>query len=165
MELTQLYLKSLFHYDQNTGIFTRSTDRGNRARAGSVAGTLAPDGYCKINLDGRIMRAHRLAFLYMGYPMPSEVDHINGIRHDNRWENLRAVTRQENNRNRRKVGNNTSGVTGVYMHTKNRKWVAQICISRNVTVVGYSDDWFEAVCARKSAENKYGFHANHGRIL
>ena len=54
-----------------------------------------------------------------------EIDHINGIRHDNRIENLRAVSKSVNQLNRAKQSNNTSGVTGVRWHTQRNRWRAQ----------------------------------------
>jgi hypothetical protein len=92
-----------------------------------------------------------------------EIDHINGDSLDNRICNLRDVTSQGNNRNMSLAKTNTSGVCGVRYKKDRSKWVALITLNNRQTHLGYYQDFFEAVCARKSAERKYGFHENHGR--
>ena len=91
------------------------------------------------------------------------MDHINHIRKDNRWLNLRETTNQENNKNASKRKDNTSGVPGVYWAKHCNKWLASINNGGERVNLGGFTDWFEAVCAKMSANNKYGFHSNHGR--
>ncbi len=115
--LTRERLKELLDYDPATGIFVWKVDRGNnRVKVGSAAGGGGDDGrgYNRIMIDGKSYRSHRLAWLdvYGSFP-PDMIDHINGIRDDNRIENLRAVSNQENSRNVNKSTNNTSGYLGV----------------------------------------------------
>tara|TARA_R110000823_G_C15640123_1_gene469716 strand:- start:90 stop:332 length:243 start_codon:yes stop_codon:yes gene_type:complete len=74
-------------------------------------------GYTYVRIDGEQHLLHRLAFLYTaGYTVLDgyEVDHINGIRDDNRLVNLRVVSRSENQRNTEVRSTNTSGVEGVF---------------------------------------------------
>jgi hypothetical protein len=79
-----------------------------------VAGCLQHNGYRHIGVLGKVYSAHRLAFLYMTGKFPlDEVDHKNHERSDNRWSNLREVTRLENSRNRSMHLNNKSGFSGV----------------------------------------------------
>jgi len=161
MELTQAYLKSILHYDPETGIFVRTVGRGKNMPAGNFNKIT---GYIQIQINRKKYPAHRLAFLYMTGLWPTEkTDHINGVRHDNRYVNLRAATNQENMRNAKRYSNNTSGITGVYWHINNRKWWAQINNGIKDTYLGVYEHWFDAVCARKSAEVRYEFHENHGR--
>jgi hypothetical protein len=96
--LTQERLKQLFVYDPDTGVFTRLKASG-RGKAGSQAGTISLNGYRAITVDRKRHQAHRLVFLYMTGELPEsgvDVDHINGIRDDNRWANLRMATRAQN---------------------------------------------------------------------
>lgn len=84
------------------------------------------------------------------------IDHINGKnKHDNRKQNLRIVTPQQNNFNRIKQINNTSGTTGVSWSSSNSKWRAYIKIDRKNINLGYYIDINEAIEARKKAEIKY----------
>ena len=91
-----------------------------------------------------------------------EIDHIDGVRHNNEVENLRLVSSSENSKNTSKRADNTSGSVGVYL-TRAKKWAAQIGVSKNVIPLGTFADKDDAIAARKAAEVKYGFHQNHGR--
>lgn len=132
--LTAQRLRSLFHYDAETGVFTRAVATGNRGcnKAGEVAGGMSGGGYCVIGVDGQKYMAHRLAWLYVHGCWPvHQIDHINGVRHDNRLCNLRDVPQAINVRNLRaaKSNNATSKYLGVSFDKFKRKWKA--CISVN----------------------------------
>lgn len=94
---TQERINELFDYD---GInLVRRNNVGN-TKAGTIAGYKSiSTGYVYIQIDNRAQPVHRLiwAMLYGYYP--EQIDHINGVRHDNRIENLRAVTQKENLQN------------------------------------------------------------------
>ena len=114
---------------------------------------------------GKNRRMHRILWETFNGPIPNgmDIDHINGDRLDNRPENLRIVSRKENMQNTKVYNTNTSGVTGVtWIKAKNR-WRAYVMIDYKQTHLGHYTDWFDAVCARMSANNRYGFHENHGR--
>lgn len=123
--LTAERLRELLHYDPLTGVFTWLKRRGFKAVVGSVAGT-EERGYIRIYLNGRNYRAHRLAVLYMTGEWPShQVDHKYGIRHDNRWDELRRATNAENGQNQRRArSDNKCCLLGVY--ARGDKWRAQI---------------------------------------
>ena len=99
--LTQARLKELLHYDPSTGIFTRLKTVSNNGKKGAIAGGVCKiNGYRRIVVDYKTCIASLLAWLYMeGYWPEHEIDHINRIKHDDRWENLRHVTHQCNVRN------------------------------------------------------------------
>jgi len=161
--LTQKRLKELLSYNEETGVFTNKTTRGNRVYKGGVAGSVTPDGYCAVYLEGKTYRAHRLVWLYVHGKFPTEgLDHINHIKDDNRLVNLRPVTQKENCKNRLLHKANTSKVTGVYLKKSSDKWVGYITVDYQTINLGAFKDKFEAICARKSAEVKYNFHPNHG---
>lgn len=163
--ITRDRLKELLHYDPETGVFTNLITRCGRAVAGNIAGSLnAGNGYVFINLDKTVYAAHRLAFLYMGEDMPPKhTDHINGVRNDNRWDNLRSVTAAVNFRNTKKSSQNKSGVNGVCWLKSHGKWQVQIRVNYKTIHIGHFLDFDEAVAARAQADIDHGFHANHGR--
>jgi hypothetical protein len=85
----------------------------------------------------KIWKVHRLIFvLHHGY-LPKEIDHINGDRADNRIENLRAVTRSENQCNRSALTSNTSGYPGVSWHKKSQAWVVRVMKNGKSHLLGY----------------------------
>jgi len=174
--IDQETLKDLVKYNPETGVFIwrhrnkkhidcpRVLKAWNTKSAGHEAGRIDQKGYMRIMVGGHATRAHRLAFLYMTGKYPSgQVDHINGAKDDNRWGNLRDVRPIENQRNMKIRTDNTSGVMGVRWHAECRQWVAYITIGGRQQYLGIFADWFDAACARKSAEARHGFHQNHGR--
>lgn len=115
----------LFTYEPETGRIIRkeSIVRSNGAPthyiAGDVVGGIGENGYRFIHFTVRrteiVILAHRLAFYLMGQVPPDEIDHMNGVRDDNRWANLRATTRSDNQLNRHvKVGKSQDLPVGVY---------------------------------------------------
>lgn len=89
----------------------------------------------------------------MAPPAGSHVDHINGDKLDNRRENLRIVTPQRNQVNRKQRNrNNTSGVRGVRRHGQCDRWVAQITVNRKNIYLGLFGRFEDAVEARRAAE-------------
>jgi hypothetical protein len=109
-------LRELFDYDPEVGDFVRKvTRKGRRARIGAIAGADTGQGYIAISIGDYLYKSHRLAFLYMLGRWPlDEVDHINGVRNDNRWRNLREVTSAQNTHNQRAAHrNNSTGYLGV----------------------------------------------------
>lgn len=125
----------------------------------------APNGYLYCWHEGKRRRHHVVVWELDNGPVPRgyEIDHINGVRTDNRIENLRLVTRSQNMKNAKTYITNRSGATGVCWHKQKKKWRARLIHEYKQIHLGYYDDWFDAVCARQSANNRYGFHENHGR--
>ena len=134
--LTQELLKIEFNYNQNTGIFTRLLS-GHGTKKGDVAKNKSSNGYITITIFSKKYSVHRLAWLYMTGSWPKEqIDHINGIRDDNRWINLRECTQQQNQFNSFKNKNNTSGYKGVYYHKESNKWYSQAGLNNKKIYLG-----------------------------
>lgn len=156
-------VRRLMAYDPETGILTRKVSACSTARAGDVVGWQRKDGYLRGRLDGRSYMLHRLAWLhYYGEWPANQIDHINGVRNDNRIANLRDVTHKQNSRNQRRKCTNLSGVTGVQWAAYAGKWRAFIRVDGKHLGIGYFDTIEAAAEARKQADLTYAFHPNHG---
>jgi len=121
--LTQERLKELLHYSPETGLFTRIIKSAKKVNIGDIVGYLDKShGYITISIDYTNYYAHRLAFLYMTGKFPKDqVDHIDGIKHHNKWLNLRDANNSENQQNQKKAfkNNKSTGVLGVYSSGEN----------------------------------------------
>lgn len=129
---------------------------------GCTSGGGARGGYCEGTILGHRFKAHRVIWKLMTGQEPEQVDHINGIRADNRWANLRDVVWDENAKNHKRRADNTTGITGIYRYTherKHMKWLVKI----GGRHVGFFDCWAQAIKARRAAEQEHNFHPNHGR--
>ncbi|OTA14101.1 hypothetical protein Xvie_04002 [Xenorhabdus vietnamensis] len=128
-KLTQSRLRELLDYNPETGAFVWLSYRSQRARVGSIAGRINTlTGYIEIQIDGIRYKAHRLAWMYINGAMPEkQIDHISGIKTDNRISNLREATRSQNQQNIGLTKANKSGRKGV--HYRDGKWIAQAQIN------------------------------------
>jgi hypothetical protein len=110
--MSQAFLKTQLHYDPESGIFTWLPNRPHAKRSGGPAGVEA-SGYIQILVGGRAYLAHRLVWLYVHGEWPQhQIDHMNGVRSDNRLCNLRDVPAMVNHQNLRTTKNRT-GFMGV----------------------------------------------------
>lgn len=142
--ITTERLREVLSYDPETGIFTWRVSAGTRAK-GKRAGCENDNLYVLIRVDGVSYKAHRLAWQhYYGTAPSTDLDHINGVRSDNRISNLRPATRGENLRNSPKHRDNKSGFKGVYWSKWAGKWHARIMISYKRIHLGFFDDPREA---------------------
>lgn len=133
--ITQEALKSALTYDPETGIFRWAIDKGQRVKAGCVAGHLASNGYVVIRINQQTYKAHRLAWLYMHGEWPEPfIDHINRDPSDNRLKNLRCASRSENNFNRAYPNKNGAKGISVRRTSSGRlRYIAQISYSNQRT--------------------------------
>ena len=148
-KLTQDYLMQILTYDAESGLFYWNKETSKRLIKESVAGT-EHEGYIRIGIDKKLYRAHRLAWLYIYGKFPdSQIDHINGIKTDNKIQNLRLATNSQNCSNREKQSNNTSGYKGVCFIKSKEKWRARIGYSGKKIDIGFFDTAKEASYAYK----------------
>lgn len=161
--LTQSYLKKILKYNPDTGIFVWRINSAKNIKANDIAGTTS-HGYIVIQINNKPYGAHRLAWFYMTGKWPkAQIDHGDHVRSNNKWPNLDEATCQENGKNQSIRKTNTSKITGVYFNKRNKIWVAQININKKPVGLGGFKDKFEAICCRKSAERRHGYHENHGK--
>jgi hypothetical protein len=153
-------MNTKLNYDPVTGVFTWVISPARNVRVGAVAGSLRKDGYRHIKIDGKLHLAHRIAWFFVHGNWPvNQIDHINGIKDDNRISNLRLATSAENHQNRGKQRNNTSGYTGVNWDKPAGKWRAEIIVNGKLTYLGVFSDKEEAKQVREDAKAKYhGFN-------
>lgn len=105
-------------------------------------------GYAIATINGKKVKMHT----FLGYPYH---DHHNRNKLDNRKENLVKCTTSENNLNKTKQSNNTSGFIGVSWHKQLGKWRARVNVNKKEIPLGLFDKLHDAVKARLVAEKKY----------
>ena len=110
--------------------------------------TVDNNGYPSTTISGKRVLMH----VFLGY---KNYDHIDKNKRNNRIENLRQCTTQENNRNKSVGKNNRSGIIGVYWKDDTNKWYAQITIDYKAICLGSFYDKDDAIKARLIAEQKY----------
>jgi len=152
-------LHELLNYEPKTGAFTwKRHKRRCSFEAGDIAGSVNANGYLMIQIDCKGYRANRLAWFYMeGYWPEYEVDHKNRVKTDNRWRNLREVTRSCNMKNCGVSIRNKSGVVGVGCDKASNKYKSGIRVYGKIKHLGYFNELEDAVKARWKAEVKYEY--------
>lgn len=160
--LTQERLKELLNYDIKTGIFTWLKPRKG-IDVGNIAGAPDKDGYLLIGVDGKIYRAHRLAWFYVYGLWPKyQLDHKDNIISNNKLDNLREANNSQNQQNRGVMVTNKLGIKGVKRSGK--KFNAVIRINGKATYLGTFDSAEEAGKAyAKAASSTQGEFA-HGSL-
>lgn len=153
--LTAEMARELLDYDPETGGFTWRVAKGRKAK-GMLAGCIDHYGYVQIGIDGTKYKAHRIALLITNGSWTSEhIDHINGIRNDNRIDNLREASQSINMQNLlRPMAGNTSGFLGVCWDTEKQSFLAQIKTNGKNKFLGRFADPAEAHAAYLDAKRR-----------
>jgi hypothetical protein len=174
-DLTAEYVKECLEYNPETGLlkwkerplehFKSENDckRWNSKYANKKAGTLSSSGYIDIKISSVIYRAHRIAWLiFYGKWPKDQIDHNDGERSNNKIDNLSDVPNSINGKNQAIRIDNNTGHVGV-KKTIHATWRASIMVDGIAYDLGTHKNIEEAIKARKEAEIKHNFHANHGR--
>lgn len=174
--ITPAIVQALLTYEPETGDFTwksrarhwfrREADwkTWNKRFAGKPA-LAAKDsqGYRHGQILGRPIKAHRAAHAFMlGEWPPDQIDHIDQDRSNNRWSNLRAVSRSENLKNTKLPTRNTTGAIGVSFRKDLGKFQAKIRIDGKNRSVGTYPDVATAAAAYRFMARRSGFSERHG---
>lgn len=163
-------------YDKETGIFRflpkPDTSNFNKAwnsmYAGKVCGKPDSHGYLMANLitewpKREPILLHRLAwFMVYGKPPQFNIDHLNGVRADNRIENLRDVKTTLNNRNTALTHRNTSGISGISWLKRRNKWAAKCMVDGKLHYLGEFVDIEDAKSVLSEFRLANGFTSRHG---
>ncbi len=130
-------LNELFLYDSITGIVTRKRDN-------KIFTSKGYDGYMIVYINRKGYKLHRIVWaLHTGEdPYPYEIDHINRVRDDNRIDNLRKVTTQDNLKNKSLYVTNKSGYAGVCK--RGNRYRAQVHHNAKIQYLGTYDTPEEA---------------------
>lgn len=167
MALTYERASELLRYDPNTGLISWAVSRPGRGRifAGKAAGYVSKrDGYVCLMVDHKMYRAHRIAFLLQTGSHPVlDIDHINGDRSDNRWENLRQVSKSKNQQNRhckttkRKYADLPFGVETCDAWLENRKkpYAVRLWLNGRKRLIGYFRSVEEAAIAAIESRKRF----------
>lgn len=143
---------SKYRYEQSTGTFQHLLHASGRG----VIKT--PKGYVRVLINGKYFMAHHLVWLLHTGGLPAkQIDHVNGLRDDNRFENLREVSPVENSQNQRCAHKTSStGLLGATPYRdprlKTPRWRAQIRINGKSTHIGLfasAEEAHEAYLAAK----------------
>jgi hypothetical protein len=154
--LTQDLVKHYFSYDPETGIFIRKIANAKRSKIGEVAGGKDEKGYIRIRVGGKKFRAHTLAWIYMYGEIPAQIDHINGVKDDNRIFNLRLTDNFINSQNKHNPQkSNTSGYLGVHFAKASKLFRARISHKGKSICLGLYDDPKVAHEAYLKAKRKF----------
>tara|TARA_B110000444_G_scaffold260193_1_gene306288 strand:+ start:645 stop:1259 length:615 start_codon:yes stop_codon:yes gene_type:complete len=139
--------------ESSTGLINK-VSRNYRAKKGQESGSINSRGYYLIFFKSKSYLSHRIVyFLNTGIdPEEKQVDHIDRNRLNNKISNLRLATNKQNQDNRRKQKNNTSGVTGVTWHKRDNRYYADISHNKKKLSLGYFNKSDEAVAVRIAAE-------------
>jgi stalled ribosome alternative rescue factor ArfA len=152
-------IATLLQYNPVNGKFTWLENKRKNV-IGKIAGCINSQGYRIIMLYGQNYRAHRLAWLYTYGCTPNlDIDHVNGVKDDNRISNLREATQSENNQNKSSYG--ASGVKGVYWRESRKKW--QVMFKKQNEKVFRSLGYFDNIEEAKLIANKWRLE-NHGNF-
>lgn len=151
--LTRARLHSLLHYDPATGIFNwRIGRRGRGCAKGAQAGNIDADGYRVIKIDYKTYRAARLAVLWMTGKWPRRtVDHENCIKDDDRWDNLRSATHQQQAANRL----SKRRFKGISFDRVSGRYAARVRVNRRTIWLGRFDEPEQAHAAYVIASRLY----------
>ena len=152
--MTQEQLRDIFDYKDGQLIWKESRQS---AKYGRIVGKPNAAGYIRIYINSKRIMAHRLIWMFHNgdIPVGLDIDHINGLRNDNRIENLRVATRCQNQCNRPKFKNNKSGYKGVYLDKSRNKWRARITVNKKVNHLGLFDTPEEARIEYNKASIQY----------
>lgn len=179
-DLTQEIVRELIDYNPDTGFCVwkerdvkwfkggiydqcRRMKSWNSRYANKPISYIHKSGYIRVDILSKVYQLHRIIWLHYHGELPNIIDHINGDRSDNRIDNLRNISYNENAKNSKIRKDNVSGIVGVSFNKRLNKWVSTINVNKVQKHLAVHETKEEAIVSRKEAELKYNYHKNHGR--
>ena len=150
--VTQELLKELFDYEDGKLI---------RKNGKSAVIPMGKKRYERVSINGQAYALHRMIYLWHHGSLPKVIDHIDNNRENNRIENLREVTQQQNCLNRKHHSNSKSPYKNVYWHQAAKKWAVVMSVIHKRTYLGVYDDVELADLVATEARNLY--HGQYAR--
>jgi len=141
-------LEDCIRYEPNTGVLIWKERVNKNISIGQIIGTKHSKGYLFFRLNRKFYFCHRVAwFLHTGFWPVGEIDHENGVKSDNRINNLRDVTHQQNMWNKTSQKNTSSAYKGVHKIKTSGKWRATLWNGFSKLHLGTFTDEKEAALA------------------
>lgn len=145
----------ILRHDPETGGLFRTLKDGKSKEAGSIDSGGYRQVSLSINGQEKLLLAHRIIHFIHHGELPDCLDHIDGDRLNNRIENLRAATSQQNQRNIRSQKNSSSKFLGVNWQKTAKKWRARIKFNGKQKSLGLFTDEIEAAKAYDAAAREH----------
>ena len=163
MILSQEHLNSIFEYKDGSLFYKKSC---GTMKSGSKAGPSKPDGRIQVKVDGKLYLLHRIIFaMHNGY-LPEMVDHIDGNNTNNRIENLRAATHEQNSWNAKARQDNVVGIKNISYNKKYGSWTVRVQANNIRKYIGSYKSLDEAKGIAMAYRNKYHKEfARHGNLM
>ena len=153
--------KKTFEYDPETGILIWKINHSDKVRMGSVAKSRNNKGYRRVRFKGKEYLIHRVIWLLTTGNWPeNQIDHINGIRDDNRLINLREATQSENLQNVKAYSN--TGLKGIHLR-KDGYYQVKLALNKKTVLQKTFKKLEDAVAAIAEAKRKY--HTFHPDVV
>lgn len=160
------YVRKILHYDPDTGdlIWINKTNEYNRHNTiGEIAGWKDNKGYIRLFVNRKKYMSHRIIWFYMTGEWPKDqIDHINGVKDDNRWCNLREATNGQNQANTKQKTTKRSKYKGVYPNSTSNTWWSSIGINGKSRYLGTFLTQEKAALAYNKAALMY--HGNYAAL-
>ena len=154
--LTQDLLREYLRYCESGHlVWNKRPWSKSTAKVGDKVGSLETNGYIRCQIFKNRKLEHQLVFLFFNGYIPKYIDHINGIRDDNRIENLREADKQSNAFNRKSHKNSTSKYKGVSWCKRDKNWQVSYCIGGKRIYIGKFNCEIEAAKAYDNTVREY----------
>lgn len=139
-----------FTYCPISGTLSHNKGYSNFIKAGDYAGSYRKDGYLQVKVSSKAYLVHHICYYMHTGEMPEYIDHLNKIRSDNRFINLRSCTHAENMKNKSDYSNNITGERNISYHSRDCVYEVKFKVDGKQHYVGRSKTLEGAIAIRDS---------------